>query len=261
MPTTSPHSRTIVCPSSRRVTSPYSKTCFAGSRIQRSALQAAGYTCSPWRIQVRDHGFDRVLFLCRRREGFCYSLHYIGADYDTELKSTAAIDKEKTYMLRDGNIITAALSVSVLLIYCSSRTVPTYGGCTLHLASFVFLVVTLQRTCCLLTDCTFSLPPLRGRLLVRSKGKRATSSQITAEFKIGCGMFRQGALADEAVSLSALNASVTRKYCPGQILMVKRPAASSTLLSRRSVTLTSAGTCTLMSCRQAAFMSKETVSA
>ena len=40
------------------------KTCFAGSRIQRPALQAAGYTCSPWRTQERDHGFDRVFFLC-----------------------------------------------------------------------------------------------------------------------------------------------------------------------------------------------------
>ena len=63
-----------------------------------------------------------------------------------ELKSTAAIDKEKTYVLHDGNIIIAAPSVSVLLIFCSSRTVYTCGGCTLHLASFVGLVVTLQRT-------------------------------------------------------------------------------------------------------------------
>ena len=115
-------------------------------RIPRPALQAAGYTCSPWRTQVRDHGFDRVLFLCRRREGYFYSLRFITADFDTELKSTAAIDREKTYVLHDGNIITAAPSVSVLLNDCSSRTVPTYKGCTLHLASFVDLVVTSQKT-------------------------------------------------------------------------------------------------------------------
>ena len=106
VPITSPYSRTIASPYSRRVTSPYSETCFAGSRIQRPALQAAGYICSPWR--TRDHGFDRVLFLCRRREGDYYSLLHIGADFDTELKSTAAIEKEKTYVLQDGNIITAA---------------------------------------------------------------------------------------------------------------------------------------------------------
>ena len=105
------------------------------------------------------------------------------------------------------------------------------------------------------------LPPLRGRLLVRSKGKRATSSRFTTALKIARGMFRQGVLADDALSLSALNASAARKYCPGQILMVKRPAESSTLLSRRSVTLTSARVCTLMSCRQAASISQETVSA
>ena len=32
-------------------------------------------------------------------------LCFVGADYDTELKSTAEIDKEKTYVFPDGNII------------------------------------------------------------------------------------------------------------------------------------------------------------
>ena len=32
-----------------------SKTCFAGSQIRRPALQVAGYTCSPWQTQLRDH--------------------------------------------------------------------------------------------------------------------------------------------------------------------------------------------------------------
>ena len=40
--------------------------------------------------------------------------------------------------------------------------------------------------------------------------------------------------------LDASQIFVTRKYCPGQVSMVKRPAESTTLLSRRSVTLTSA---------------------
>ena len=43
----------------------------------------------------------------------------------------------------------------------------------------------------------------------------------------------------EASSLSALNAHVTRMYCPRQVSMVKRPAESTTLLSRRNVTLIS----------------------
>ena len=49
--------------------------------VTRPALQAAGYICSPWRTQVRDQGFDRVLFLCCRREGVfglaCFSLWQI----------------------------------------------------------------------------------------------------------------------------------------------------------------------------------------
>ena len=166
-----------------------------------------------------------------------YSLFYIGADHDTDLKSTAAIDKERTHVLHDGNIITAAPSVSVSLIHCSSRIVPTYRSCSLPLS------------------------PLRRRLLVRSKGKPATSSRVTTELKIASGMFKQGVLADETLSLSTLNTSVTRKCCPGQILIVKRPVESSTLLSRLSAALTYARLCTLMSCRQAASMPQETGSA
>ena len=168
----------------------------------------------------------------QRRRDF-YSLLYIGADYDTELKSTAASDKGRTHVLHDRNIITAAPSVSVSLVYCSSRIVPTYRSCSL------------------------SLSPRR-RLLVRSKGKPATSSRVTTELKIARGMFKQGALADETLSVSTLNTSVTRKSCPGQILMVMRPVESSTLLSRLSATLTCAGLCTLMLCRQAASMLQET---
>ena len=48
--------------------------------------------------------------------------------YDTELKSNVKTNKEKTYVLRDGNIITVALSVSVSQRYCPSRTVPTNEG-------------------------------------------------------------------------------------------------------------------------------------
>ena len=88
------------------------------------------------------------------------------------------------------------------------------------------------------------------------------SSRITTELTIACGMFKQGALTDEAFSLSALNASATRKCCPGQILMVKgrlwNPRHFSPGLS---ATLTYARICTLMSSRQAASMSQETVSA
>ena len=48
-----------------------------------------------------------VLFSCLRREGDCSGFHgdmcYSCLDYDTELKSTAHIDKEKTYELPDKN--------------------------------------------------------------------------------------------------------------------------------------------------------------
>ena len=121
----------------------------------RPALQAAGYEdllcrqpetyVSPWRTQVRDHGFDRFLFLCCHREGDYYSLRYIGAVYDTKLKTNVEINKEKTYVLRDENIITVAPCVSVSRKFCSSSTVPTYEGYTLHHAVFLLAVVILQR--------------------------------------------------------------------------------------------------------------------
>ena len=67
--------------------------------VMRPALQAAEYEdllCrqpdthgSPWRTQVRDHGFDRVLFLCRRRKG----------DIITVCATTnVEINKVKTYV-------------------------------------------------------------------------------------------------------------------------------------------------------------------
>ena len=54
---------------------------------------------------------------------------YIGADFDTELKSTGM---EKTCELPDGNIITVAPSVPVSRKFCSSHTVPIYESFTLH---------------------------------------------------------------------------------------------------------------------------------
>ena len=54
--------------------------------------------------------------------------------FDTKLKSNVETNKEKTYVLRDRNIITVAPSVSVPRKYCSSRTVPTSEGHKLHLA-------------------------------------------------------------------------------------------------------------------------------
>ena len=36
--------------------------------------------------------------LCRRRNGDYYSLRYIGADYDTKLKTNVEINKDKTYV-------------------------------------------------------------------------------------------------------------------------------------------------------------------
>ena len=55
---------------------------------------------------------------------------------------------------------------------------------------------------------------------MRSKRKRASFSRITAEFlsTVECSdKEKTNVRPDEASSLSALNASVTRKYCPGQI--------------------------------------------
>ena len=57
---------------------------------------------------------------------------YIGSDHDTELKSTAEIDKQKTCVLPDENNIIVAQNVSVLVKCCSSHTVPIFEGHALH---------------------------------------------------------------------------------------------------------------------------------
>ena len=60
---------------------------------------------------------------------------YISLDHDTELKPTAEIDQEKTYVLPDENIVTVAPNFSVTRKCCSSHTVPIYEGYTLHHAT------------------------------------------------------------------------------------------------------------------------------
>ena len=140
-----------------------------GSRIWtviRPALLAAGYEdllCrqpdtygSPWRTQVRDHGFDRVLFLCRRKKGDYYSLRCIGADYDTKLKTNVEINKEKTYVP-----VTKTSPLSPRAFpFCGSivrraQCPPT--KVTPHISpSSVGLVVISQRTLEILTDRMYS---------------------------------------------------------------------------------------------------------
>ena len=56
-------------------------------------------------------------------------LHW--CEYDTEHKSPAQVDKEKTYALPDGDIITVAPNVSVAQ-KCSSHIVPVNDGSALH---------------------------------------------------------------------------------------------------------------------------------
>ena len=63
-----------------------------------------------------------------------FSFSAAAEGYDTNSKSSVETNKEKTFVLRDGNIITVALSVSVPRKFCSSRTVPSHEGNTLHLA-------------------------------------------------------------------------------------------------------------------------------
>ena len=48
-------------------------------------------------------------------------LCYIGFDYDTQLKSTAEVDKEKTYVFPDTTSSLSALNVSIALKYPSSQ--------------------------------------------------------------------------------------------------------------------------------------------
>ena len=105
------------------------KTCFAGSQIRRPALQAARYICSPWRTQVRDHGFDRVLFLsaAAEREIIPSALRHKaqierGNQQGEDLRSS----RRKHHLCRPERFVSWK--------DCSLRTVPTYEGNTLHLA-------------------------------------------------------------------------------------------------------------------------------
>ena len=79
-------------------------------------------------LAERGHSFTASAvreIACDVKEKPCY----IGADYDTELKSTG---KEKTCELPDGNIMTVAPSVSVSRKFCSSHTVPIYESVALR---------------------------------------------------------------------------------------------------------------------------------
>ena len=57
---------------------------------------------------------------------------HISLDHDTELKSTAEIDQDKTDVFPDENIVTVAPNVSVSRKCCSSHTVPICESCALH---------------------------------------------------------------------------------------------------------------------------------
>ena len=90
----------VTSPYLRRVTSPCSKTCFAGNQLQRLALQAAGYICSPWRTQVRDNGFIEFSFSAAAEREIVSDTSeessYIDLSYDTKLKSNTVNDATKT---------------------------------------------------------------------------------------------------------------------------------------------------------------------
>ena len=100
--------------------------------------------------------------------------------FDTKLKSNVETNKEKTYVLRDRNIITVAPSVSVPRKYCSSRTVLTYENNTLHLAVLRWdgrdLAENLMN---IFTDRMYSFTPTPERAIAsETNEKHATFSRI-----------------------------------------------------------------------------------
>ena len=90
---------------------------FAGYPMKNVTERECFFTAATERVFVRD---------------VKEKLRYIGADYDTVLKSTAGTDQEKTYVFPDENIVTVVPNVSVSRKYCSSHTVPIYESHTLH---------------------------------------------------------------------------------------------------------------------------------
>ena len=60
---------------------------------------------------------------------------HVSLDHDTELKSTADIDQDKTYVFPDEHIVTVALNVSVSRKCRLSHTVPIYESYTLQHAN------------------------------------------------------------------------------------------------------------------------------
>ena len=87
-------------------------------------------------LEVRDHGLCVCsLSATAEREiipGAMEKPNYNDLGYDTKLKSNVEINKEKTNVLRDENIITVAPNVSASRKCCSSRTVPIYESYTPH---------------------------------------------------------------------------------------------------------------------------------
>ena len=89
--------------------------------IHRIFMQLAAQQGVPFRYHCREGECSGG-----RRETVPHSsLHH-----DTELKSTAEVDLDKTHVLPDENIVTVAPNVSVSRKCCSSHTVPIYKGYT-----------------------------------------------------------------------------------------------------------------------------------
>ena len=123
--------------------------------------------------------------------------------------------------------------------------------------SFAWLTVILQsiswRTP--LSEGSRSLHPQRGRLSGMSQRNRAGMVSITTQ---SSNLWRQltrrrpASSQTEKSSLLSPNVAIAQKSCSSQVSPVKDSAESTTHLPWRSVTWTSARSCTPMSCRQVA---------
>ena len=133
------------------------------------------------------------------------NLTFIGLDHDTEHKSTAELDQEKTYVFPDENIVTVSPNVSVSRKCCSSHTVPIYESYTLHHA--IFCVAGRGLTECFMKKLRYSGVDYD------------TELKSTAE----TDMEKTFVLPDRNVILSVPNVSIASICCSSQVSSAKKP--------------------------------------
>ena len=108
-------------------------------------------------------------------------LCYIGLDYDTQLKSTAEVDKDKTYVFPDRNIIT----VGAKRFHCADQISPVHKSAESTTASWS-VTLTSARTCSPMSGCQVARTFSKGMVSTgRANYELHMTIELTSNLYIG----------------------------------------------------------------------------